>query len=315
MDTAPAAPSRTEWIDLNLIDLPQDARFHAPQDIESLAHDMRDNGQIQEIVVTPASPPTPLPEGGRPGEASRYVVVAGVGRTLAARKLNWERIRCLIKVGLSEFDRLHITFSENEERENASPIYQAKLLEKMKIAQNLKNQGELAEKVGKSQAVLSQYLSLLDLEPQVQEIIDASILTLRQLLEIKRLPNADLQLQAVKECTETNLSGKALKARVDKLVEKPSSGLRPSARRLADRPVQPSSSGRGEGEGEPDPLAVSWSRLPSDLLAATSISYTKPNQWNFSIQVPAHGPRAALAKTLMALIKVLAAGEEKVTSS
>jgi len=254
METLVAADTR--WIDLSLIDLPKNARPHRPEDLESLAEDMAKEGQLQEIVVMPS--PYPLPEGrgltavGLPpqgegparrlagDEGNHFVVVAGVGRTLAARKLKWEKIRCFVKDSLSEFDRLHITFSENEEREDVSPVYQAQLLQRMKESGNFKDQKEMANKIGKSEAVLSQYLSLLGLDASVRQKFDASNLTLRQGLELKRLPNADLQLQMAEECAKDGLSGKALKAAVDKKVIST-----PSPQR-----------GGGEGEGGRVPRAT-----------------------------------------------------------
>jgi ParB/RepB/Spo0J family partition protein len=216
------AASDTRWIDISLIDIPTLARRHDPDRVASLADDMTINGQLQEIVVVP--------------KGERFEVAAGVGRTAAARKLAWEKIRCLVKGELSEFDRLRITFAENEEREDVSPIYQAQLLEKMKISGNFKDQAEMANKMSKSPGLLSQYFSLLDLQPDVQEKFNALNLTLRQVLELKRLPNADLQLRVGAECAKSDLSGKALKARVDQLI--PAEGAGEQAGKGAKKPVE-----------------------------------------------------------------------------
>lgn len=45
-------PSQTLWIDLSLIDIPSDAREHDPEKLKTLAQDMKEQGQLQEIVVT-----------------------------------------------------------------------------------------------------------------------------------------------------------------------------------------------------------------------------------------------------------------------
>src|SRR5258708_6104602 len=109
--------AETRYIELSKIDIPENARPHNPEDLASLAANMGKEGQLQEIVVA--------------AKGDRFEVVAGVGRILVARQLNWEKMRCLVKDSLSDVDRLHITFAENEEREDVSPIYQAQLLQRM----------------------------------------------------------------------------------------------------------------------------------------------------------------------------------------
>jgi ParB/RepB/Spo0J family partition protein len=204
MDTLAAAPT-TRWIDLSLIDIPKNARPHRPEDLESLAQDMAKEGQLQEIVVV--------------AQGDRFEVVAGVGRTLAAQNLKWDKIRCFVKDSLSEFDRLHITFSENEEREDASPLYQAQLLKRMQEAGQFKTQDDLADKIGKSRGSITQYLVISRLEPQVQESVNRlTSLGMRHLLEICRLKTPEEQIALAKEASEKELSVKKLKAMVDKKV-------------------------------------------------------------------------------------------------
>lgn len=64
------------WIDLNLIGLPARGRQHNPDRVAELAQDMAKNGQLQGIVVTP--------------KGNGFEVVAGRGRYLAAKQLNWK---------------------------------------------------------------------------------------------------------------------------------------------------------------------------------------------------------------------------------
>jgi len=197
--------TQTRWIDLNLILMPEDARPHSPEYLASLIEDMRIHGQLQEIVVVP--------------RAGMFEVRAGIGRVQAARKLGWEKIRALVKEGASEFEMLHITFSENEEREDASLLYQAKLLKRMMELGNM-NQQMLADKIGKATSVVSDYLSVLKLHPEVQEKFAAANLTLRQIREVRKVEDRDLQMKLVEECVLDGLSGKGLYEKVQQLLSK-----------------------------------------------------------------------------------------------
>src|ERR1700736_6121233 len=103
----PTTHNETLWIDLRLIDIPEDARQHDPEKLGELTSDMAAQGQLQEIVVVPVSSEqsagsrNDVPANGSPLTADRFEVLAGVGRTLAARKLGWEKIRASVWVGVS----------------------------------------------------------------------------------------------------------------------------------------------------------------------------------------------------------------------
>jgi ParB family chromosome partitioning protein len=176
---------QTLWMELQSVVIPQDARWHSDEDVDSTAQSLAKNGQLQEIVVCP------LGDG-------RYEVRAGICRTLAAKKLGWEKIRCNVRPAASDYEKRMITFVENEEREDASPLYQAQLLKAMKDAKGC-TQRDLAEEVGKDEATVSQYLSLLDFSPEVQKNFAAAKFSLKQLLEIKKLDGDEAQLKAAQE--------------------------------------------------------------------------------------------------------------------
>src|SRR5438132_6860259 len=121
------------WVDLNLVDLRQDARFHSDEEIDSLARSM-EKKQLQNIIVSREASLVSRESSQQSGDTlhdSRFTVVVGVGRVLAARKLNWQKIRADVYEGLTEFQKLDMIFSENEDRQNASPLYQALVLKEM----------------------------------------------------------------------------------------------------------------------------------------------------------------------------------------
>jgi ParB/RepB/Spo0J family partition protein len=211
------------WLDLNLIGLPEEARTHDPDKLESLAADLKVDGQLQEIVVTPRNAGNaqrnaegtenalPIAQVAMP----RYEVVAGVGRVLAARKLGWEKIRALVKEGLSEFDKARITYAENEEREDADPFYQASQLDKMMKAKSW-SQNQLAESLGTAKGSVNNYLGLLSLDPQVAEAVKRLTAPIGQLIQLMRLTDPKEQLKLAQECHDKDLSVRQLKGLVDK---------------------------------------------------------------------------------------------------
>src|SRR5262249_10919842 len=90
------------WIPVNGITVPEDARQHTPEDIESRAQSMAKEGQLQNILLSK--------------EGEKLVLVYGHGRLQSAQKLGWEKIRADVKEGLTESQKLLMTLAENEER-------------------------------------------------------------------------------------------------------------------------------------------------------------------------------------------------------
>ena len=147
--------SEGTWVELQEIDVPDYARKHSPESVDSLALDMGKNGQLQNIVVVKKSD-------------GRYECIIGNGRLEAAKKLGWEKIRADVKEGLTEGQKLVLTLAENEEREDVSPFDVAKLYSRIMAADGIEPV-KLAETVGKTLGHVSQILALGKLPAEVQD--------------------------------------------------------------------------------------------------------------------------------------------------
>src|SRR5437870_4929767 len=122
------------WVPISQITVPQDARVHTPEDIDSRAQSMAKEGQLQNILLSK--------------EGEQLVLVYGHGRLQSALKLGWDKIRADVGEGLTESQKLLMTLAENEEREDASPFYTAGLYQKMMDLEHLENPGQLADRLG-----------------------------------------------------------------------------------------------------------------------------------------------------------------------
>jgi ParB family chromosome partitioning protein len=207
--TMPSTHVDTNWLDLSLIDIPPDARQHDPEKLATLTQDMREQGQLQEIVVAMV-------------EDGRYEVLAGAGRTQAARALGWDKIRASVRHGVSEFDKARITFAENEDREDADPFYQAAQLAKMLKAKNCSQQA-LADELGISEALVNAYVAIDKLLPEIKKL---KRLSLGQLIQICRLKIDKDQIDLTTKTLQGDLSVRQLKALVDKILGKKNSSSR-----------------------------------------------------------------------------------------
>jgi ParB/RepB/Spo0J family partition protein len=268
----------TKWIGLDLIVVPADARGHDPVCLQELAADMAAEGQLQEIVVTHVNRgPFSVDRNGESEHGSRatghvyYEVIAGAGRYQAAKSLGWKEIRCSIRENVSEFEKVRITFAENADREDVDPFYQALLLQKMIQAKGL-SQRQLAEMLGKTEAYVSQYLSLLKFSAQVQKDLTRVKLSLKQLLEVVKLEGDEIQLKAAHEIAAGGLTVKQAKQAVRKHLA--AQGKAPRLRKSAIAP------------GTEDPMAAIWGAVKALPInhVQWSVSYPGEKLWRFEIR-------------------------------
>src|ERR1700739_1791299 len=99
------------WVAIKDITVPEDARVHSPEDIDSRAESMAKEGQLQNILLSK--------------EGDKLVLVYGHGRLLSAQKLGWEKIRADVKEGLTESQKLMMMIAENDKREDFNPFDRA----------------------------------------------------------------------------------------------------------------------------------------------------------------------------------------------
>ncbi|MCB4792592.1 MAG: ParB/RepB/Spo0J family partition protein [Elusimicrobia bacterium] len=191
-------------LETRLLDIPGQMRLHGPEKLKELAESMEREGQLQNIVVTPK-------------EGGRYEVVAGCGRLLAARQLNWDKIRCLVRTGLSELDKAILTIEENDEREDISALERALSYKRAMDAGSL-TQEQLAQKIGKTQAYVSQYIAVACLPEDVREIINRFIIGIAHLNQILRLPDNKGRITMIEKCAKDGLSVKQLENTITKMI-------------------------------------------------------------------------------------------------
>src|SRR5260370_37802427 len=86
---------------IDQIIVPEDARPHTQEDIDSRAISMDREGQAQSALLSK--------------EGDKLVLVYGNGRLESAKKLGWEKLRCDIKEGLTETQKLMLVLAENND--------------------------------------------------------------------------------------------------------------------------------------------------------------------------------------------------------
>jgi ParB family chromosome partitioning protein len=167
--TAPvaAAPAGEQLAKLPL-DLLQRGRYQPRVDMRTetlaeLAESIKAQGVVQPIVVRALGAP-------EAGESQRYEIIAGERRWRAAQMAGLTEIAAVIR-HIPDDAAIAIALIENIQRENLNPLEEARALTRLITEFGLTHQ-EAADAVGRSRAAVSNLLRLLELAPEVCELLE-----------------------------------------------------------------------------------------------------------------------------------------------
>jgi ParB family chromosome partitioning protein len=127
-----------------------------PQHLQELADSIKEKGILQPILVEQDA-------------QGKYMVIAGERRLRASALAGLEEIPVIIRE-FSEAERLEIALIENIQRENLTPLEEARAYKEL-LDQFGLSQEEVAKKVGKSRSVIANALRMLRLPEEIQVAI------------------------------------------------------------------------------------------------------------------------------------------------
>jgi ParB family chromosome partitioning protein len=185
--------------------------------LESLADSIRTHGIVQPLLVRRR-------EGG-------YELIAGERRWRAAKLAGISRVPVVVKE-VPDDNLLEIALIENIQRENLNPIEEAQAYKKLIETVGL-TQESLASRVGRDRSYITNYLRLLRLPDDVQQLVKDGRLSTGHARTLLALEHVDLQRRIARQIIDGGLSVRA----TEQLVQK-SSEEKP-ARRSAPQAIDP----------------------------------------------------------------------------
>jgi ParB family chromosome partitioning protein len=167
-DAPPPPPPIGEQLAKLPLDLLQRGRYQPrldmrPETLTELADSIKVQGVVQPIVVRPLTPPAP-------GESQRYEIIAGERRWRAAQMAGLTEIAAVIRE-IPDEDAIAVALIENIQRENLNPLEEARALTRLITEFGVTHQ-QAADAVGRSRAGVSNLLRLLELSPEVCELVE-----------------------------------------------------------------------------------------------------------------------------------------------
>lgn len=131
----------------------QPRREFVASELDSLAGSLRQHGMLQPVVV-------------RPLTNGRYELVAGERRWRAAQLAGWPDLPAAVR-HLTDAQAAELAIVENLQRQNLGPIELAHAIARLVADLGLTHE-EVAATLGAERSTVSNWLRLLDLDPQVQ---------------------------------------------------------------------------------------------------------------------------------------------------
>lgn len=167
--------------------------------LDELAASIEQIGIIQPITV-------------RALDDGQFEIISGERRLRAARRAGMERLPAFVREADSE-EMLEMALVENVQREELNPIeialgYQ-RLVEECGLTQE-----EVAERVSKSRATVSNFLRLLRLPPRVQAALRDKEVTMGHARALIAIDDEDTQVELLQEAIEEDLSVREVEQRV-----------------------------------------------------------------------------------------------------
>jgi len=192
--TAPATEEANEF-PIDLIDPSAvQPRVHFDDaKLEELAQSIKANGVVQPILIRP--------------KADRYELIAGERRWRAAQKAGLTKIPALLRI-VSDDKILELALIENIQREDLNPIEEAlaykKLIETLGLTQET-----VAERVGRDRSYVTNYLRLLRLPEDIQQLVQVGRLSTGHARTLIALEEPGVQRRLARRIVEQDLSVRA----------------------------------------------------------------------------------------------------------
>lgn len=183
--------------------------------LQELAASIREHGLIQPLIVTQTS--------------DGYQLIAGERRWRAAELAGLERVPVIVKEA-SERDKLELALVENLQRADLNPLEEAMAYQQLNREFGL-TQAQIARRVGKSQAAISNALRLLRLPDGVKQALAAGEISEGHARALIPLEDEELQMEVVKRIRGETLNVRQVERLVRRLLATP-----PEARRIPSEP-------------------------------------------------------------------------------
>ena len=211
------ATEETNEVPLSLIDPGslQPRTIFDDAKLEDLAKSIRTNGVVQPVLLR------------RKGD--RFELIAGERRWRAAELAGLTKIPAVVRT-VSDDKVLEIALIENIQREDLNPIEEARAYKKLIETLGL-TQETVAERVGRDRSYVTNYLRLLKLPDDLQDLLQSGRISTGHARTLLGLDHPDIQRRIARKVIEQDLSVRA----TEQLVRLSATRSTPAAKKATEK--------------------------------------------------------------------------------
>jgi ParB family chromosome partitioning protein len=184
--------------------------------LDELARSIGSNGVVQPVLLR--------------RKGSRFELIAGERRWRAAQLAGLTKVPAVLR-NVSDENVLEIALIENIQREDLNPIEEARAYKKLMDTLGL-TQEVIAERVGRDRSYVTNYLRLLRLPEDLQELLQSGRLSTGHARTLLGVDEVDVQRRLARKIIEQDLSVRATE-RLVRLVGGPTRGRAKVSSRVA----------------------------------------------------------------------------------
>src|SRR6267143_250016 len=171
--------------------------------LDELAQSISANGVVQPLIVRP--------------KQDRFELIAGERRWREAQRAGLTRVPAIVR-NVSDDKVLELALIENIQREDLNPIEEARAYKKLIDTVGL-TQEVVAERVGRDRSYVTNFLRLLRLPEDLQELVQAGRISTGHARTLLGLPDVAAQRRLARKIIERDLSVRATEQAVRQLTE------------------------------------------------------------------------------------------------
>ena len=172
------------------------------ESLQELSSSIKQHGVIQPIIIV------------QKGE--KYSIVAGERRYRAAKMAGLKTIPVIIK-NYSTKEIKEIALIENLQREDLNPVETAYALRQL-IEEYQFTQEEVADKIGKTRTVVTNFLRILKLEPEVLSMVEKGKLTFAHAKALVSINDRETQIKLAKKASDDKISSRELETIIQEII-------------------------------------------------------------------------------------------------
>jgi len=191
--------------------------------LDELAQSISANGVVQPLIVRP--------------KQDRFELIAGERRWRAAQRAGLTRVPAIVR-NVSDDKVLELALIENIQREDLNPIEEARAYKNLIDTVGL-TQEVVAERVGRDRSYVTNFLRLLRLPEDLQELVQAGRISTGHARTLLGLADVAAQRRLARKIIERDLSVRATEQAVRLLTEaKPGQAMKHTKASIADPNVR-----------------------------------------------------------------------------